>query len=256
MEVSEHLDALRREGGLLADAAESHGLNAPIPTCPDWTMRDLVRHTGGIHRWATAHVAGRLTTPIATLEEVVGQWPDDPELVGWFRAGHAALFETLANADPAVECFTFLPAPSPLAFWARRQAHETGMHRFDAESAAGAHEAVHAAHPLEIAVDGIDELLLGFGARPNKRLVSDEPRAMHLHATDADADWVVTVTPEGPRSVRSHPDPDGKADCTVSAPAADLYTLLWNRRTPDGLAVAGDGSLLGAWAGAIQIRFR
>ena len=50
MEVGEHLDALRREGELLAAAAERSDLDTPIPTCPEWRMRDLVRHvtTAGV----------------------------------------------------------------------------------------------------------------------------------------------------------------------------------------------------------------
>ena len=42
-----------------------------------------------------------------------------------------------------MRCFAFLPAPSPLAFWARRQAHETGIHRADVESAGFACTAEH-----------------------------------------------------------------------------------------------------------------
>src|SRR5258706_12045265 len=116
----------------MADAAERNGLDAAVPTCPDWTVRDLVRHTGGVHRWAAAHVAGARVEPIATMEEVVGDWPADEELVTWFRDGHTALVETLLAADPTLDCYTFLPAPSPVAFWARRQAHETAIHRADA----------------------------------------------------------------------------------------------------------------------------
>ena len=98
---------------------------------------DLLRHTGYIHRWATRHVT---ECPDHVLdgppeEEILRGGAPDPELLGWFRAGHAALVETLTTADPALECATFMAAPSSLAFWARRQAHETAIHRADAESA-------------------------------------------------------------------------------------------------------------------------
>jgi uncharacterized protein (TIGR03083 family) len=70
------------------------------------------------------------------LDQVVPAQPEDDVLVEWFVAGHAALVQALRDADPDLACWTFLPAPSPLAFWARRQAHETGIHRVDAESPA------------------------------------------------------------------------------------------------------------------------
>ena len=102
-------------------------------------MRDLVRHMGGVHRWATGYVAGRRTEPRGVgLEEVGGHlagrrrsWPPGSSTgapTSW-RAGRAH--------PTTCECWTFLPAPSPLAMWARRQAHETAIHRVDAELAAG-----------------------------------------------------------------------------------------------------------------------
>lgn len=56
MEVPALLDRLRVEGGLLGDAAARAGLAADVPTCPGWTVRDLLPHIGGIHRWAATVV--------------------------------------------------------------------------------------------------------------------------------------------------------------------------------------------------------
>jgi uncharacterized protein (TIGR03083 family) len=139
MEIAEHISAIDRDGALLAAAAERVGLDAAVPSCPAWRVRDLLRHQGYVHRWAAAYVANRYTerVPRLTEAEVLAAGPDDAGLVDWFAAGHAALVETLQSADPDVRCWTFLPAPSPLAFWARRQAHETAIHRVDAEQAAG-----------------------------------------------------------------------------------------------------------------------
>jgi uncharacterized protein (TIGR03083 family) len=137
MEFAEHLAALRLQGELLGAAAAGMDLETRIPTCPEWTMRDLVRHMGDVHRWAAAHVAERRTEPIRRVDEIAGPLPGDADLLDWFHQGHADLVATLEAADPDVRCWSFLPAPSPLAFWARRQAHETGMHRADAESPSG-----------------------------------------------------------------------------------------------------------------------
>ena len=91
-----------------------------------------------MHRWATGIVAGPRTQPWdVDLDDVVGTWPADADLIGWFGDGVGRLVATLSRAEPDLACWTFLDAPSPLAMWARRQAHETSVHRVDAELAAG-----------------------------------------------------------------------------------------------------------------------
>src|SRR5919109_4979290 len=98
-------------------------------------MRDLIQHMGDVHRWAAAHVAQKRPEPIGRgeLAAVAGPLPSDADLLVWFRRGHADLLRTLRTADPDTQCWSFMAAPSPVAFWARRQAHETGIHRADSE---------------------------------------------------------------------------------------------------------------------------
>jgi uncharacterized protein (TIGR03083 family) len=245
MHIPELIAALQREGELLAAAAARTDLDTPIPTCPGWTMRDLVRHTGGVHRWATAHVVGRLLRPVDGLDQVVPAQPEDDVLVEWFAAGHAALVQALRDADPNLACWTFLPAPSPLAFWARRQAHETGIHRVDAESPA---DSITPFQPA-FAADGIDELLYCFVTRPGGRLRAAEERSLHLHATDVGRDWLVQIGPERVRVT----DDAGEGDCGVRGSASELHLLLWNRRGTDGLEVRGDSTLLDLWRDSVHI---
>jgi uncharacterized protein (TIGR03083 family) len=247
VEVSEHLAAIRREGVLLASAAERGELDAQIPTCPEWRMRDLVRHIGGIHRWAAMHVREARMRPVNGFAEAVDAWPADGELIEWFRHGHARLVETLEQAPSDVQCWSFLPAPSPLAFWARRQAHETAIHRADADSASG----TRTSYPTLDAVDGLDELLMSFVARSDGRLTADPPRSLHVHTTDSDGEWLVNIGPTDVRVTVEH----APADCTLSGPASELFLLLWNRASTAGIAVDGDASLLEIWRGAVQIRW-
>jgi uncharacterized protein (TIGR03083 family) len=247
VEIPEHVAALRREGALLAEAAARSDLDAAIPTCPEWSMRDLVRHMGDVHRWAAAHVAERRSEPIRKVEEVAGPLPDDAHLLRWFREGHAALVDTLETAAPDTQCWTFLPAPSPLAFWARRQAHETGIHRADAESPAQ----LTTSFPPDFAVDGIDELLLGFFSRPGEELQGDSLRTLHVHATDTEGEWLIRLGRESMEVRREH----AAADCAVRGPASDLHLLLWNRRMPAGLDVEGDTSILSFWRETMQVQW-
>jgi uncharacterized protein (TIGR03083 family) len=237
MDTAEYVSILDREGRSLAAAAEEAGTGAKVPTCPGWQVRDLLRHTGMVHRWAEAFVAEGHTSyhPDGGLPDL-----DGAELLAWFREGHGQLVETLRSASPDVQCWHFLPAPSPLAFWARRQAHETTVHRFDAESARGG-------RPSEIsgdfAADGIDELLCGFHARPKSKVRSEKPRVLRVRATDTDgAVWTVRLSQEPPVTER---EDTTDADCEVGGPAARVYLSLWNRLPFPSMT--GDASVAGLW---------
>ncbi|WP_330237802.1 maleylpyruvate isomerase family mycothiol-dependent enzyme [Streptomyces sp. NBC_00525] len=242
MKTTEHIETLAAEGRLLADAADGAGLGAPVPTCPDWRVRDLLRHTAMVRTWAAALVReGRASyMPDAGEPEL-----DGPELSAHFRACHRHLVEALGSAPQDLECWTFLPAPSPLAFWSRRQAHETTIHRVDAESArGGALSPISAAHAL----DGVDELLLGMHTRPRSRVRTESPRTLRVRATDTGTVWTVRLSAEPLSTVREEaPGPGGDADCELSGPVATLYLALWNRLPLTDLAVTGDEELGRLW---------
>ncbi|WP_267969280.1 maleylpyruvate isomerase family mycothiol-dependent enzyme [Streptomyces thermodiastaticus] len=254
--TAELLGALDREGRLLAEAAEAAGTDARVPPCPGWSVRDLLRHTGVVHRWATAFVADAHTAP-----RPMGDPPDldGTDLLAWYRAGHRRLVDTLAEAPDDVRCWTFHPAPvaSPLAFWIRRQAHETAVHRFDAEAARGG--AVTAVD-TGFALDGIDELLRGFHARSRSKVRTAGPRVLRVRATakgrpgtgsDGSGDdtggatlavWTVRLSQDPPVTVL---DASEDADAELTGPAGRLYLALWNRVPVP--AVTGDASLAALW---------
>lgn len=238
METAELIKSLVREGQLLAAAASKAGPEAAVPTCPGWQMRDLLRHTGMVHRWATAFVVeGHTAFHTAGGEPEL----DGDELLEWFREGHGLLVAALREAPADVECWTFLPAPSPLAFWARRQAHETAVHRTDAESALGGKPGPVAAG---FAVDGIDELLCAFHARAKSRVRTEEPRILRVRAIDTDDVWIVRLSTEPPRTERTE---EGPADCELSGTAEQLYLTLWNRLPLTAASVTGDAELAQLW---------
>jgi uncharacterized protein (TIGR03083 family) len=177
----------------------------------------------------------------------------DPDLIAWFLAGHAALAGTLAAADPALECGTFMDAPSPLAFWARRQAHETAIHRADAESAGG----VRPEYPPDFAADGIDELLMGFGARRKYRPVSSPVGGLRVRTTDTGHAWHLSV-PDGRIQGQRQPDePAGPDDDLVSGPASAVYLFLWNRSgpAPGDVAITGRRDFLTSWQASVRVRW-
>jgi uncharacterized protein (TIGR03083 family) len=257
--VTDHVDALVAEAELFLAALRRADPAAPVPNCPEWTVRELAHHTGRVHRWAASYPRdGRLAALSGPEEELVwGVMPDDADLVDWFAEGSAALVETLLTVPGDVACWSFLPAPSPLAFWARRQAHETTVHRVDIEGALGYRTPVSTA----FAVDGVDELLLGFFSRKRTRLRSANPLTLTVVATDDPARWQAHIGPDGARAQRcdaavSAPAVVGDpvdADAVIAGPAASLYLGLWNRSglgelDRDGDVVfTGDPAVLELW---------
>jgi uncharacterized protein (TIGR03083 family) len=248
MDTATHLDALDSEGRLLREAAERAGLDTEAPTCPGWQVRDLVRHVGQVHRWAQSYLTTGRTTPPNEHDEPAEPPAEDDALLPWFHDGHATLVGTLRDAPDDLDCWAFLPAPSPRAFWSRRQAHETAVHRADAELAAGGTPTFDPA----FAADGVDELLFGFFARPRGRLVADPPLRLGLRSTDTGDCWTMTIGPEARSATRDA----AEGDCVVSGPASRLYLLLWNRADADGLVVDGDTELLRLWRDKAQITWR
>jgi uncharacterized protein (TIGR03083 family) len=250
VDVPSYVEQLGRDGERLATVASSTDPDAPVPTCPDWVLRDLVHHLGGVHRWATGFVRGDgHQPPDGDLERFVGGWPEDTELVAWFTDGHRALGEALASAPGDLETWTFLEAPTPLVFWARRQTHETAIHRVDAERAGGD----VTGFPSGFAVDGIDELLLGFASRPGRTLPVDTTRSMVVLTKDEPRSWRVTFAPSG---LQIEADPiDDDAELLVTGDASELYVLLWNRGDAAGSEIDGDPDLLDLWRETAQIRW-
>ena len=259
MEIAQHIEALERDGGTLAEAASQAGLGADVPTCPGWTVADLIKHTGYVHRWAARNI---IEQPDAAIDDdseqdVLAGGPADAELLGWFRDGYAALAGTLRAADPAMCAPVFLPnTTSPLGFWARRQAHETGVHRADAELAAGRTPAFDS----DFAADGIDELIMGFAARTRRPPAGGEGRSMLIRAADAAAErgWRITWAAEkGTRGTAERVPPgDDRADCVLTGPAAGLYLTLWNRVDMPAAHVTaeGDPAVAAAWR-EVQVRW-
>jgi uncharacterized protein (TIGR03083 family) len=260
-----YLRQLRDEGDRLATSAEPVPLDQAVPACPGWTIRSLLRHVGYVHRWATRYVSERQTQMMPRLDEaaIVRQDIPDEELLGWFRTGHAALLQAMDAAGPELRCWTFLPgAVSPLAFWARRQAHETTVHRVDVQQAAAAAAPGQDVDPVpaELAADGIDELLMGFARRNARRgPLADPPRGLFVQAAGG-YQWVARMGPEQAAVDRGWPGPAaGPADCTVTGPAAELYLLLWNRgdlADLPGLRLTGDPEVLEQWRHGVRVTWR
>jgi len=258
MDVAEYIEFVASEGDLFAQAADAGELSVPIAPCPDWNMRDLVRHLGMIHLWAAANVA--FPEPdwldVEELPDLVRYWPDltgeagtypdDPDLIGWYRDTLANLIDVLSSAPADVAAFTFLPARTPLTMWARRQASEIAIHRLDAEQARG----VTSHFDPRFATDMLDELLSGFAAR-RRTLDVERPQVIHVRAEDTGDEWYVSMGPERTETSRE----GTAADLTLTATAADLYVGLWNRAPNSSITMLGNTDVMDLWHGNVRVRW-
>ena len=143
--------------GAVVDGAD---LTLRVPTCPDWTLRQLATHVGRAQRWAAQIVSLRSAEAIAFREVPGGRIPDDPaEHAGWLRAGADRLIAAVGQAED-VPVWAF-GRQRPASFWARRMTHETAVHCADAQITVSGAEGQPTAPAIaaDVAADGIDEWL-------------------------------------------------------------------------------------------------
>jgi hypothetical protein len=92
---------LRSDGDCVAELAAGD-LTAPVPTCPGWTLGDLVRHVGDVHRWQTAAVRDDPDGfPAADSWQVAPK--QGQSLAAWFEVGLDEAIAVMSAADPALD---------------------------------------------------------------------------------------------------------------------------------------------------------
>ncbi|GAA4784307.1 maleylpyruvate isomerase family mycothiol-dependent enzyme [Actinomycetospora chlora] len=242
------LDEIVLHTTAFANAVHAAGQEARVPSCPEWSVRDLADHLGGVHRWCASTVS-------RPGEKLVRRGPTEPpmpagddDMSTWLLEGAAAVTQAIraVDEDTLVGGFGRLV---PVSFWARRQCHETLVHRADAEIAAG-QDPLPDVDPV-IAVDAIDEhlemVVRGASRRPG---LQGDGATLHLHATDEGlrdgaGEWVVTLGADGPVVEHAH----RKSDTAVRGPARALLSVLTGREGPEdaGVDVLGAADLLTRW---------
>ncbi|WP_084722792.1 maleylpyruvate isomerase N-terminal domain-containing protein [Streptomonospora alba] len=251
--LDDYTTAIAASGAALRDAAERAGLGARVPTCPEWTVADLVAHQGMVHRWAASTLRGESGHD---TERSYAEGLAAPDPFAWLSAGVDDLIGALRAAPDDVEAPVFLKdAPRPRLFWARRQAHETTVHSLDALSAALGRRplASDASIPRALAADGIDELLRGFVPRRKCELRTSESRTLLVRAEDTEHAWSLRISQEPVvTEVGAAADPQAP-DAAFGGTAVQLYIALWNRG--DEVAVDGLPELLEQWRDQVRINF-
>ncbi len=237
---AELVAATRSEGEALLAAARL-GLDQPVPTCPGWHVGRLVLHVGRVYHYAASCVADRAT-------EDPGRPPSAPEgadPVAWCGDALEEVVDALASTEPGSPVWNWSVAPQTAAFWARRMAHESAVHRWDVQNAHGVGMPIVA----DLAVDAVAELVEVLLPRLYARGVEDAPQGVvRLVATDNGA-WRVQLSADGARFIGD----SGPADAAAEGTASDLVLALYGRLAPSAIEVTGDAVLLDRWQQTLRL---
>ncbi|MDT5282089.1 MAG: hypothetical protein QOJ20_3284 [Mycobacterium sp.] len=247
LDFDRHCAEIVTQTSLLIGHLDGADLTVPVPTCPGWNVSQLARHVDGGHRWAREIVATRASEPPSdvALRDLSGATDDDPHILrASLTEAATALTATLTEAGPDAQMWCPVDGGGS-AFYARRFAYETAMHRADAAFALG----VKFVLDPEVAADAVDEWMeLGclpfhFEVHPWMRELLAPGRTIGLHATDTDAHWLLDLTGD----VIAWRRADGQAAAEIRAPVTDLLLTIYRRRPVEGLQVSGDAALIDFW---------
>jgi uncharacterized protein (TIGR03083 family) len=233
-------------------AALSHGADPalPVPTCPTWTLGELVRHVGCGDLWAAEIVERRATGPVPNVDAGLPDGADARS--AWLTGAARRLADAVRDRGPRQPVWSW-GADRTAGFWLAKMVHDTLVHRLDAELALG-----HAGEvAIDLAADGVTDLLMSIAvlsppdsADPVFAGLRGAGETLHFHATDPGlgeaGEWRVRRTQAGVEWQPGH----GKADVAVRGPARELLLVLNRRTAPEqaaGLEVFGDRELFYHW---------
>jgi uncharacterized protein (TIGR03083 family) len=222
-----------------------------VPTCPEWTLFDLVQHLGeGRRSWAATIAAGPAAAAKSASEGAPAAPREREALLAWSAASTQELLEALREAGPDRGCWTWWgnsQSPQTCGAVARHQLQEITVHTYDAQVTLGAPQPL----PDEVALDGVDEFLSTCCATTAPW--PHEPAAIGLHATEGRS-WHLSLSADGARVTRL-PTPGTMsatdagespvaADASLRGTAGELVLAMYDRIPVDSLKLDGDRRLL------------
>jgi uncharacterized protein (TIGR03083 family) len=236
---SELIAAVRGEGeGIIA--AARLGLEPPVTTCPGWDVGRLVRHVSRVYTTAEFVVGQRITQEPAEFPAVADG--DPIEVLGSLLDD---LVTALRDCDPDTAVWNWSTTAEPTAaFWARRMAHESSVHRFDAQIAHEMPQPIDA----ELAADGLDELIDVLSPRIYARAGGGGPTGTVALSSSDDGSWCLGLEPDSVQRLDVVSQPDASASGTSST----LLLAAYGRAPWPSLTVEGDVDLLEGWSATMR----
>ncbi|WP_371664654.1 maleylpyruvate isomerase N-terminal domain-containing protein [Streptomyces sp. NBC_00280] len=227
-----------RSAAFRAAIASAPDLDVQVPTCPDWTLRELAQHLGdGRRRQAAIVAAGPGAEPPAKTDpKGAPTAPRDHEaLDAWLAESTELMLDAMREAGPDRGCWTWWgrsQAPETSGAVARHQIQEIAVHTYDGQLTQGAAQPL----PTDVAVEGVDEFLTTVSATtvpwPFK------PATIDLHATEGRS-WRLTLNADGVRCDDLAADAE-PGDMAMRGAASELILYFYARVPLDGLETTGD----------------
>ncbi len=220
------IDTIAAESARLAAVVAASDLEARVPSCPEWSVRDLAHHLGEVQWYWGENVKAKNADQRAGAE--LTPLPEDADLLAWLGWCGYSLLGALREAGPDAPCWAWWPSPHTSGAVGRHQAQEAAVHRWDAEGVGDASRPL----PAIVAADGVPEfveIMIGADA-------AALPGTVTLTATDTGASWQVA----GAAADRS-----GRVS-ELRATASDLVLMLYRRLPVPDAAVEGDPMLVAA----------
>lgn len=237
------IGALRTEGPAFAAAVAEAPPETPVLSCPGWTVTDLTLHLAGIYQFVHARASAGDASPPATRPAEKAELPAGSTALQLWQDSYDRLMALFDGLDPEAPAWNWAPQPKRAGFWPRRMAHETAVHRWDAQLAIAAGEPIEA----KLAADGVSEVLDTFLPAGRRRTPGQWRGVVQLVATDAGQEWFLRLRGEGVAlldtgTLLDHDDHHARAH--AAGTASDLLLALWGRMDFDALTVTGDRNLL------------
>lgn len=234
MRAEHHLASIEANAAGILTAAGRDPL-AATPQTPGWTVGHVVVHVGRAFRWMEGMVRERVQSPTSSSPNEAAHDRLAPDLLPWFEESLGRFLSTMRATDPDEPVWSW-SGENRAGFWIRLQAHETAIHRTDAQSAFGPPDPVE--EPL--ARDAIDGLLTWFVPRARARtLLPCTGKSLRFEELGGSHLWSLRIDDAEATLLRREEHPD----VIVRGSASDLVLFLWQRAPLGGLEVEGDRKL-------------
>lgn len=225
-------------------------LGTPVPNCPGWDVADVLNHlSAGL---GLAYPVAVSTPPHTASERVFNNvaWPDGPAVghaaIERFKTNLAACIHHFHAADPDQPCWTY-SGPGHAAFWFRRAAIETTLHRIDVEEALAIDSTLNPTRARDAIVETLEFAL------PLAADTTEAPSGS-LRVESAELDLQMDVV----SGVQRPNTNDGPA-ASISGTGQAVLCALWGRESsasqPAAIVIGGNRNVADEWLTLVERAF-
>lgn len=233
---TQYLEHIKADYALMVEHLA--GPVVPVPSCPGWDTNALAEHMGLVYLHQ-AYVVEHSTVPENEEHLAVLNGVTDP--ITKLEFGFHAIIKALDPAREERKTWSWHHSDFSVDFWFRRMAHETVIHRADAQIARGVNPEISEA----LALDGVDEVLDFLpllGSWPEAPNVDFGIVSIVVPGHSRQQVWNVEFT-EQAAIVTAATEPNTSARLTITGDAESMDLYLWGRidSSSPKLELHGDG---------------